>query len=307
MKRKILNRFYSGLNPVNKILNTLVGCVVLTSFFALSNLFFKSAEVEYNLWVPSLGPEPSLDNWIEPHEITEYYDRHDLELSKEIRSFCDELIQLPKPFGDKDTRSIPQFIPLFPLEELRDWGFEEKLNMTSDNYKPSVLFEPWVLRHGFSENSGFAKELISFAKEKLTEREYYQFIVAFLYARRVENILEVKNIGNLSAKNINIYINSTQTLISGMKSSIISITSLFPANFNIDDYQAIIHIPYLKATYGNKIHIVTREACLFKMNISLDYDTEKTIKVTVLLLIFLISFAVASVFALIFGKHFQKL
>jgi len=297
----ILHRIFCGLAPANRILNTLVACAALTSFFAFSSLFFKSAKVKYQLVVPSLEPGSVFHNWIEPRAIVDYYDRYDLDLPERIRSFCDGLIQLPEPVTDRDTQSIHRLLPLFPLEEIRRFGIEEKLKMTSDQYLPTVLFEPWAARHGFSDNSGLAKEVICYAKEKMPEREYYQFILAYLYARRVENILQVTNVGNFHARNVKIHIRATQTLISGMKGSIISIIPLFPLNFDIDDYQAIIHIPHLKPHHGNNIHIVTREAGLFESNLSLDYETERTIRVSVVLLAFVISLISASLFALILG------
>jgi len=137
-------------------------------------------------------------------------------------------------------------------------------------------------------------------KEKFSKSDYYNFLCALLYSRRVENPIRITNNSNINLENIKIFVPSPESKLTGRDScnfngieSDLNPTIVY--DIRIEENKLVIDIPVMKPSDFLQLRIVTKENAISFSNISVSYQEKPTIdkkrawKFTIRLFLVLIS------------------
>ena len=124
--------------------------------------------------------------------------------------------------------------------------------------------------------------LTKLLKQRLSKLEYYTFMCAMLYSRRVENPILITNNSDISLENIKVFIPSPESKLSGGDScNILGIeTDIIPNivyTTKIDDNKLIIDIPRMEAKEFFEFRVITRENAISISNIVESYQEKPSI------------------------------
>jgi hypothetical protein len=119
-------------------------------------------------------------------------------------------------------------------------------------------------------------------KQKFSELEYYTFICALLYARRVENEIYIENNSEIDLEDIKILIPSPESKITGGKmNNILGVESdyipLITYNARKEENSLIIDIPRMKPKDFLQVAIITRENEILASSILSSFKEKPTI------------------------------
>ena len=259
----------SILDSFNKFLNLVVGITVITSLFAVFDYFHQHAQLTLDVSVEAV--------WIDESAIIKYYEEHDYIIPDILVKYLNRSGRLVIPSLEKAV--LGQYDYYYRDQELLpnsptydDNEIKKKLQLQS--YYTSFFGKSGI----YTPNTDEWINLLLPEVRKLSQIEERKLELAILKARRVENMISLKNEGGLVATNLKLYIYVTRDLVSGSKGSILSIMSFWPSQKPIiEDHRAELNLLVLKPKYANHVTVITREAPIFPININIDYETQRIV------------------------------
>ncbi|MCJ7498441.1 MAG: hypothetical protein MUO78_09975 [candidate division Zixibacteria bacterium] len=290
----------SILDSFNKFLNLVVGITVITSLVALFDFSNQHAKVSFDVFTVAV--------WIDESAIIKYYEVHNYKMPDILVKYLSRsgrlvIPNLEKAISGKYDYYYPddELLPNSPAYE--NYEIEKKLQLQS-----YYLFGLTMGGSAYPANTDeWLNQLLPEVK-KLSKTEGRKLELAILEARRVENMINLKNEGDLSAKSIKLYINVIRNLVSGPKGSILSIMSLIPGQKPIiEDYRAEFNLLILKPKCENQVTVITREAPIFLGNIDVDYETQRIVNfrrlATVFVILLMASLVIIMFFSLVSKRN----
>lgn len=149
------------------------------------------------------------------------------------------------------TASINSFDFLNPT----DWSRNmiTKLERDLNNYQYKVpQISTWSSSSFLTPSS--AQQLLKYYKKKLTDKEYYTFLISLLSARRIQNFIIIQNNSNMNIFNLHTYIPYPLSNVTGNRSNnILDIQSLTPNSFMINDKNNIMELLTPKLDPGKSV------------------------------------------------------
>lgn len=141
--------------------------------------------------------------------------------------------------------------------------------------------------------------LINFAEQSFSKIEYYTFLCAMLYSRRVENVFRITNNSEITLEDINIQIPSPVSKLTGtLTNNIVSVKpDYYPSlvyNAIIEENGLVIKIPKMNPLDKLSLRVVTRENEILTSNIVTSFkevssiNRNKAIKTTLIVFTILI-------------------